>query len=755
MKIKHITSFIFIGVCLTLFPTLFFLNNLLPSPNHSQATEMLSHDRLILPSNTQDSDPNITFHKKYDIDNGYILDSEIHGEYAYLAVGMGGVNIVPVQTDPADCELYEYNTLGTVYALAISETYLYLAKGFEGIEILSMADPTNLHSIRSISMNCFISTVDIINGTLFCLESNSYLSPYHYPGRPYAQANVFISKYSIIDPLNPQHLNSVNLPEKLCAYCYHFNDFYFLSNNISGLPNTHLFQFDLVKFSENAFIDYGFIGEHFPGVLDFQIHDGCAYAIETWDDWSVSYTGLWCIDFKNETQIRTTELSRVSVNWRDSWKGLYTNIKFLPNNLVLTSGYGFQIFANNNLTVPIVDYSLNHSSYFENHQQIHYTAGSLLIFCMGNQFVRCNLDNLPNISSERIIYGDNAYFSDIASFSRSDAKYHIISYNYSALAIYQMKLQEEPTLYSILNLYGDIENYQIQNGRLFVLLNQTQVQIYDLKDVDAIKLLTTIDPVMDIYDFMLSSKYIILYHNYYQDSNHLYIYDISKISSPKNASLTVDYEISDIRVIGSHLYVESANTYHVNLAMDPPNKLDTINLPFSLQEIGFFEDLYYDSYFCKITQQSEFCTLRLFSITKSGLMEEIYSFEFKSYDYFMGGDYILDNGYLWLLSVNEHFEQKLNLYKLDDSSQQAIYSTNLIDLKAEIVSIDENHIFIKGIDGIFIYEYLPWTELHYVENIGITGFPSFLYGFLFLSTAVSLTIILQRKGKLQHTTKIK
>ena len=75
-------------------------------------------------------------------DGGYTGDSFILGDYAYIADGSDGLEIIDISDPTAPTEVGQYDDGGWVYSVFILESYAYITEYDYGLKIIDISDPT-------------------------------------------------------------------------------------------------------------------------------------------------------------------------------------------------------------------------------------------------------------------------------------------------------------------------------------------------------------------------------------------------------------------------------------------------------------------------------------------------------------------------------------------------------------------------------------------------------------------------------------
>lgn len=74
---------------------------------------------------------------------GSAWDVKVVGNYAYVALGAGGLAVIDV-SNPTNCaQVGGYNTSGYAYGVAVSGNYAFVADFIEGLLVIDVSNPTN------------------------------------------------------------------------------------------------------------------------------------------------------------------------------------------------------------------------------------------------------------------------------------------------------------------------------------------------------------------------------------------------------------------------------------------------------------------------------------------------------------------------------------------------------------------------------------------------------------------------------------
>ena len=76
-------------------------------------------------------------------DTGYAQDVEVVGNYAYLADGDSGLQIIDISNPTNPTLKGNYDTPDYAYGVQVVGNYAYVADGDSGLQIIDISNPTN------------------------------------------------------------------------------------------------------------------------------------------------------------------------------------------------------------------------------------------------------------------------------------------------------------------------------------------------------------------------------------------------------------------------------------------------------------------------------------------------------------------------------------------------------------------------------------------------------------------------------------
>ena len=104
-----------------------------------------------------------------------IYDIAISGDYAYLACGTGGLKIVNISNPASLTEAGSYDTPGTAVGIDVSAPYAVVADGTGGLRIIDVSDTTNLVEVGSYSGGGSMTEVKVSGSRAFVVDGMSTL----------------------------------------------------------------------------------------------------------------------------------------------------------------------------------------------------------------------------------------------------------------------------------------------------------------------------------------------------------------------------------------------------------------------------------------------------------------------------------------------------------------------------------------------------------------------------------------------------
>ncbi len=134
---------------------------------------------------------------------GGAWDLDLKDNYAYVAVGDGGLNIVDISNPVNPVVVGTYNPLGDThfYDVVVRDNYAYIAEGWSGMRIFDVSNPASITTVGHWSL-------DSANGEPYChslvVSGN----------RVYTASDPSTFVIDVTNPANPQALGYYTLPNQ-------------------------------------------------------------------------------------------------------------------------------------------------------------------------------------------------------------------------------------------------------------------------------------------------------------------------------------------------------------------------------------------------------------------------------------------------------------------------------------------------------------------------------------------------------------
>jgi hypothetical protein len=239
---------------------------------------------------------------------GYAHGIALSGDYAYVADGFAGLQVIDI-TDTANPSLAgSYNTLDYAWGVAISGDYAYVADDEFGLQVIDISNPTNPllagnydtpGNARSVAVSgdCAyvvdyttgLQVIDISDPTNPSL-AGSYDTPGFASGVAIAGDFVYVADYAyglqvidISDPTNPSLAGSYNTPSNARGVALS-GDFAYVADHGSGLQvidisdptsPTLAGSYDTPNYAFGVAItgDFAYVADNTSGVHVIEIND--------------------------------------------------------------------------------------------------------------------------------------------------------------------------------------------------------------------------------------------------------------------------------------------------------------------------------------------------------------------------------------------------------------------------------------------------------------------------------------------------